>query len=242
MIHQEGRAVLDDNPHLLNMIYAQDRSFQDREDDWFNFVRDASDRLIKNFSQTLVESASPAKLFNIFATIGSGGSVYALLAPYFLVFGLYSKDRPLAQACLERLQRSQPVSRSKSPKVALFTDTFDHCNDVALTLQNQVLFAKDLHKNLHILTCGSKLAIDKQIDFAPFGHIEVPEYAELDLACPTFLEILRFCAENEFTHIHTSTPGPMGLAALATARILHLPIYGTLPYCFSSIRGSIDWR
>ncbi|MDZ7761044.1 MAG: hypothetical protein U5L00_12440 [Desulfovermiculus sp.] len=89
---------------------------QDRENDWFNFVREASDRLIKNFSQTLVESACQARLFNIFATIGSGGSVYALLAPYFLAFGLYSKDRSLAQACLERLQHAPSVTRSKSPE------------------------------------------------------------------------------------------------------------------------------
>ncbi len=244
MIHQEGRAILNNNPHLLGMIHDPDRTFQDRENDWFNFVRAASDRMIKNFSQTLVESASQARVFNIFATIGSGGSVYALLAPYFLAFGLYSKDRPLAQACLERLQGSQSVSQSKSPKVALFTDTFDQCNGVALTLQNQALLAKDLHKNLHILTCGSKLTMDKQIDFAPFGQIEVPEYAELDLACPSFLEILDFCADNDFTHIHTSTPGPMGLAALATARILHLPIYGTyhtsFPQYASELTGDPD--
>ncbi|MBS3778952.1 MAG: glycosyltransferase [Desulfovermiculus sp.] len=232
MIHKEGRAILNNNPHLLDMIHDPDRSFQDREDDWFNFVREASDRLIKNFSQTLVESASQARLFNIFATIGSGGSVYALLAPYFLAFGLYSKDRSLAQACLERLKHAPLVTRSQSPKVALFTDTFDQCNGVALTLQHQALLAKDLHKNLHILTCGSKMAMDKQVDFAPFGRIEVPEYTELDLACPSFLEILDFCAENDFTHIHTSTPGPMGLAALAAARILHLPIYGTYHTAF----------
>ncbi len=232
MIHQEGLAILNNNPHLLDMVHDPDRSFQDREDDWFNFVRAASDRLIKNFSQTLVESASQAKLFNIFATIGSGGSVYALLAPYFLAFGFYSKDRPLAQACLARLQNSPSTARSKSPKVALFTDTFDQCNGVAFSLQNQAQLAKDLHKDLYVLTCGSKLAMDKQIDFAPFGRIEVPEYSELDLACPSFLEILDFCAENDFTHIHTSTPGPMGLAALATARILHLPIYGTYHTAF----------
>ena len=232
MIHQEGRAILNNNPHLLDMVHDPDRSFQDRENDWFNFVRAASDRMIKNFSQTLMESASQARLFNIFSTIGSGGSIYAMLSPYFLAFGLFSKDRALARSCLEGLQGTPQTSRTRSCKVALFTDTFDQCNGVALTLQSQAHLAQDLDKELYILTCGSKLEMEKQVDFVPFGRIELPEYDELDLACPSFLEILDFCAEKDFTHIHTSTPGPMGLAALATARILHLPIYGTYHTAF----------
>jgi glycosyltransferase involved in cell wall biosynthesis len=39
--------------------------------------------------------------------------------------------------------------------------------------------------------------------------------------------MLDFCYENEFNHIHSATPGPIGLAALAIARILKLPISGT---------------
>jgi glycosyltransferase involved in cell wall biosynthesis len=41
------------------------------------------------------------------------------------------------------------------------------------------------------------------------------------------LEILDYCYNEAFTHIHAATPGPLGLAALAVARILKLPIVGT---------------
>jgi glycosyltransferase involved in cell wall biosynthesis len=39
--------------------------------------------------------------------------------------------------------------------------------------------------------------------------------------------MLDFCYQNNFTHIHSSTPGPIGLAALVIARILKIPINGT---------------
>jgi glycosyltransferase involved in cell wall biosynthesis len=52
-------------------------------------------------------------------------------------------------------------------------------------------------------------------------------YRELKLFYPPFLEMLNFCYENNFTHIHSATPGPIGIAALAIARILKLPINGT---------------
>ncbi len=244
MIRREGQAILDADPDLLILVHDSGLSLPERENKWFDFVRAASDRLIHNFSQTLVESASKARLFNIFQTIGSGGSVYALLAPYFFAFGLYSKDRPLARACLERLQGTPQARRNRSYKVALFTDTFDQCNGVALTLQSQANLAQNLDKELYILTCGSQLDLERQVNFVPFERIEVPEYPELDLACPSFLQVLDYCADNNFSHIHTSTPGPMGLAALAAARILHLPIYGTyhtsFPQYASKLTGDPD--
>jgi glycosyltransferase involved in cell wall biosynthesis len=39
--------------------------------------------------------------------------------------------------------------------------------------------------------------------------------------------MLNYCYEREITHIHAATPGPLGLAALAIARILKVPISGT---------------
>lgn len=39
--------------------------------------------------------------------------------------------------------------------------------------------------------------------------------------------MLNFCYEKQFTSIHSATPGPIGLAALAIARILKLPISDT---------------
>jgi glycosyltransferase involved in cell wall biosynthesis len=49
------------------------------------------------------------------------------------------------------------------------------------------------------------------------------------------------CYNEGYTHIHAETPGPVGLAALAVARILRLPFSGTyhtaLPQTFRSITG-----
>ena len=227
LIRREGQAILDANPGLREAVLDPDRSLPERENDWFEFVRTATDRLIHQFSQTLLQSASKARLFNIFQSIGSGGSVYALLAPYFFAFGLYSKDRPLARAALRHFVGQPEAMRSQPSKVALFSDTFDQCNGVALTLQAQAVLAEDLGKELYTLTCGSSQALPKQINFPAFERIAVPEYPELDLACPSLLQILDYCADSDFTHIHSSTPGPMGLAALAAAKILQLPIYGT---------------
>ncbi|NJL58695.1 MAG: glycosyltransferase family 1 protein [Desulfobacteraceae bacterium] len=64
-------------------------------------------------------------------------------------------------------------------------------------------------------------------NFSPIGSYDIPEYPELKLYYPPFLEMLDYCFENRFTHIHSATPGPVGLAALGIARILKLPFSGT---------------
>jgi glycosyltransferase involved in cell wall biosynthesis len=64
-------------------------------------------------------------------------------------------------------------------------------------------------------------------NFSPIGSYEISVYPEQKLFCPPVLEILDYCYNEAFTHIHSATPGPLGLAALAVARILKLPIVGT---------------
>ena len=68
---------------------------------------------------------------------------------------------------------------------------------------------------------------------------------------PPFLEMLNYCYEQEFTHIHTATPGPLGLAALAISKIMRIPLSGTyhtaLPQYALSLTGDggieeLAWR
>jgi glycosyltransferase involved in cell wall biosynthesis len=64
-------------------------------------------------------------------------------------------------------------------------------------------------------------------NFPPLATLELPEYPEMKLFHPPFLEMLHFCYQEDFTHLHAATPGPMGLAALAAARLLKLPLFAT---------------
>jgi glycosyltransferase involved in cell wall biosynthesis len=64
-------------------------------------------------------------------------------------------------------------------------------------------------------------------NFTPIGTFDLPEYPELKLYYPPLLKMLNYCYENNFTHIHSATPGPIGLAALAITKILKVPINGT---------------
>jgi glycosyltransferase involved in cell wall biosynthesis len=231
LLRHETHRLLQDAPQLLPDENGAEEGFQAREEKWFKFVNEASNRVMVHFADHLMDHLSGANVFNIFHTIGSAGGLYTLLAPYFFAFSLYNKDKILTEAIRQRFvpPESPASAKTRHIKVAHFTDTFYEVNGVALTLQQQVRSAQANAKELTIITSypdkdGDETGIH---NFKPIGVYELPEYPEQKVFYPPLLEMLSYCYEGGFTHIHIATPGPIGLAALAIAKILKLPLSGT---------------
>jgi glycosyltransferase involved in cell wall biosynthesis len=194
---------------------------------WFRFVDRISEKVLSQSADSILESVSGGNLFDIFHTIGSVGSLYTLLVPYFVAYSHFTKDRHKAETWRDRLKNKRRLPEDRLLKIAHFTDTFHDVNGVAKTLQMQLEIARRNNKQLQMITCGPEPEAYGTTNFTPIGTFEMPEYDGMKLYYPPPLKMLHYCYEGRFTHIHAATPGPMGLAALAIARILHLPLYGT---------------
>ncbi len=244
MIQKKGHALLSTNPRMQWILKHPRDWSMDKEDDWFRFVNDVSESLIQNIGDTILESFSKARLFNIFQTIGSAGSVYSLLSPYFLAFRLFTKDRKFAEKCHARCLGKTSATAPGATRMAFFTDTLYETNGVAHTLRMMLEAAQKHDKSLSVLTCNPEQQLTGQVNFAPIGSYQLPEYPQLKMYYPPVLEMLNHCCEHNFTHIHSSTPGPVGLAGLAIAKILEIPFYGTyhtaFPQYVSEITGDAD--
>ena len=198
---------------------------------WFDFVNQVSNQALINFANHAMNRLVGGNVFNIFHSIGSAGGLYGLLAPYFIAYAIFSKDRQFTHGVREHfgIPSRKSLGAADTVRVAHFTDTFDDTNGVALTLQQQVQVALRNGKPQQVITCNenpgaSRLGVKT---FRPIGIYELPEYQEQKLYYPPLLEMLRYCYEQGFTRIHSATPGPIGLAALVIARILKLPFCGT---------------
>ncbi len=228
--HEMGKLMWED-PDFRQIARSENGDGNRTAQNWFRFVNGVCNNVLRQFADHLFEHLSGANLFNIFHSIGSAGALYALLGPYFLSYSLFSKDRAFTQDLQEVLAKEKTMDSNppRAMKVGHFTDTYHEVNGVALTLQQQVRLASKSHKDLRVITCEA--LSDQEApgvrNFRPVGVCDLPEYPELKLAYPPFLEMLNYCYEEGFTHIHSATPGPVGLAALAIARILRLPISGT---------------
>ncbi len=224
---KEAREIIFSDPRLHEMSREDDNRPVRMEEIWYQFVNQLSERVLHQFADSILESLSGANLFDIFHSIGSVGSLYTMLAPYLLGYTLFTRDRQFCRDCHERFRKQGPAPARKRLKIAHFTDTYHEVNGVALTLRMQVEIARKNKKQLTLITCGPKADPARVVNFTPIGTSAMPEYPDLKLYYPPVLGMLNYCYEQDFTHIHSATPGPIGLAALAIARILKLPIYGT---------------
>jgi glycosyltransferase involved in cell wall biosynthesis len=231
LLRHESQKLLLSDSGFMSIAKQGSADGDDLDEKWFDFVHHISNRTLLHFLNPFMDQLSGANVFDIFSSIGSAGALYSLLAPYFLSFSLFARDREVAESI--RLRFAQKgVRQIQDPgrmKVAHFTDTYYEINGVAATLQQQVRIARQTGKNLTVVTCeeGSHPRVEGVRNFKPIGVHGMPGYPDQKLFYPPFLEMLRFCYCEKFTHLHSATPGPIGLAALAIAHILKLPIIGT---------------
>ncbi|MHC1725476.1 MAG: glycosyltransferase [Syntrophobacteraceae bacterium] len=227
LLRFEAQRLLQDDPSLMEIGRSSGGEIENSAERWFDFINQVSNKVLLHFWNSLLSQFSGANFFNIFQSLGSAGALYTVLAPYFLTFTLFSRDRVFSKSVLDRFTLDH--IGEKPVKIAHFTDTFYEINGVALTLHHQLELARQSGKALTVITCDSESRPDIEgvCNFEPIGFHGLPEYPEQKIFLPPFLEMLNYCYENEFTRIHVATPGPLGLAALAIGRIMKIPVSGT---------------
>jgi glycosyltransferase involved in cell wall biosynthesis len=127
-------------------------------------------------------------------------------------------------------------------KLVLVTDTFFEINGVSRTIRKMIVEAKRRGVDLTVVTCLGDAERDRHLKdpqvrawvesgqlkiFPSIVNLDFPEYDGLQIRFPPFLELLKFLQESGFTKMQISTPGTIGIAGLAAAKILQLETAAT---------------
>lgn len=200
----------------------------------FDFSKKLTNRTLEKTVTNLMENLTNGAFFSVINSFGALASLYTALGPYFAAYSLFARDKGFSREVVSNFCKDEDIPRQQCIRVAHFTDTFFEINGVATTLQQQASIARLKKKHLKIITCSDKSPelFGCVKVFAPVGCYQVPEYPDQALYIPPLLELLDYCYEKEFTHIHAATPGFMGLVAMVIARILDLPLHGTYHTAF----------
>jgi glycosyltransferase involved in cell wall biosynthesis len=151
----------------------------------------------------------------------------ALELPYLLAYRYHARDRRAAESFGAELGEPVPT---RSPRVALFTDTIDHVNGLGLGLRRLLAEAGRAGYELRVVSAGAgeRLAVDGD------GIVRVPsvydhrlaEYPELTWSIPHLPPIVRYLTEQSIDLVQCSTPGPIGLAGLIAGRLVGAKVIG----------------
>ncbi|NQU44035.1 glycosyltransferase family 1 protein, partial [bacterium] len=226
----EAEKLIKDDPQLMEIVREGSRHGGEMDTKWFEFVNQLSNKMLVEFGRRLVNRVSGGQIFDLFSSLGNAGALYALLAPYFVSFSLFSKQRRWSEEVLGHFAEGGASPENRSSSLALFTDTFRERNGVAAALRRNLAAALGQGKDLTILSIfpAAEPTVERGVHaFNPVGVLALPDQPDLKLPCPPFLQLLEHCYEQNFTLLHAATPGPMGLAALGIARVLRLPISGS---------------
>lgn len=233
LLLKEATRIIESDPGFSALARGERGADMDRE--WFRFVGRASDEILSSFLDRLLTSAVGADIFDVFSTIGTAGSLYALLVPYFVSFGLFARERSFSRSCA----RAFGHDAGAPWRMAHFTDTFEDINGVSWTIRQQLEQARARGKGMTVVTCGQGQDGPGLKTFEPVGSFTMPEYPELNLSYPPFLAMLEYSLELDPALILAATPGPVGLAALGISRILQIPIHGTYHTAFPQYVASL---
>lgn len=165
------------------------------------------------------------------------------LSPYLAAFRFQHKDEPFHRAVADRFPSARSL-RDKSSKVAWATDTLDEVNGVARTIDRVAALATRQGVPLTVITCESSrrrhgFGVER---FAPLWETPLPRYEELSLRVPPVLDLIEQFEREAYGRILVSTPGPVGLAAVAAGKLLGVPLaaihHTDFPRYVSALTGS----
>jgi len=172
-----------------------------------------------------IQQISTGKFLESIQTVIPLVPILAILSPYLHAFRL--PRREWLRETTRALSGEVP-SFLRNKKRAWFTDTLEDVNGVATTIRKMTAAGVAAGHDITVMTCRSEVA-DHGIplkNFAPIGEFELPEYELQRLSFPPVLQIFDHLATNGYSELIISTPGPLGLSALAAAKELGLRTVG----------------
>ena len=183
---------------------------------------------ISHLLDYFIKQLDSGNILNIFKPLSSLPTLYFLIVPYYISYFVFQNTKNFAK----EVYVDGGYGTNGSIKVAHFTDTFYEVNGVAVTLQQILKQVKKMEYDYNFITCSDHESILGGKVFKPLEIYDLPEYPELKLAYPPILDIVDYCFNEDFSHIHTATPGTVGLVGLLVAKLLNKPLYSTYHTAF----------
>lgn len=190
-------------------------------------VTKVAHQLIYKFSNTIGKKVRSGSIMGVLESLSSVGAIGLALTPFIAAFMAQHKgDRRLREFALAF--DKEGVLRRKDRRKAWVTDTFNDMNGVTRTIRTLATLAAEKGKDLTLVTSVKGYTEEPfpVKNFEPIGMWYMEEYSEQAFSFPPFMDVIKYFEEENFDEIIISTPGPLGITALAAAYILETPVTG----------------
>ena len=120
-------------------------------------------------------------------------------------------------------EKQKLSGRDRDPvRVALVADAVGGMHGVTHTLDE---IRERGVPGFEVEVIGTDMNVDRRL--SAVAEVDIPFYRGLKVGVPSPLAVVEALAEGRFGLVHVCSPGPAGVAAALTARILELPLVGS---------------
>src|SRR5213595_2389589 len=214
-------------PEVKAKLAAQLEGVHEPERRTFLMANMVAEQLTFRFFQKFVQEIGSGNMVESMQALSAIAPILVILTPYIYGFHSQAPSRKWLRSIFKELTGAVPIAL-QNRKRAWFTDTLEDVNGVATTIRKMTAAGAAAGKELIVVTSRSELQIDDIPikNFQPIGEFELPEYELQKLSFPPILQILDYIQRENFTEIIISTPGPIGLTGLLSAKLLTLQTSG----------------
>ncbi|MBN2231373.1 MAG: hypothetical protein JW781_00945 [Deltaproteobacteria bacterium] len=177
------------------------------------------------FFDGFVRRMRGGELLDSLQTIAALGPVAFSFAPYLAAFSTQHKDEAFHRQLAAHFESSRHLER-RSRRVALVGDYAPTLVDRALALAGTLTGLPDHDRQQYFLVTSAAGDLSAAAlpcrNFKPVAMFSYDRDEEPSAVFPPFLEVIRMLEQERFDEVMILTPGPMGITALAGARLLNI--------------------
>ena len=205
----------------------------------FTVVSRLADDVLEQHLTTLL-APGPLPFKQLLQSSFAVGMVHFLELPYFMAWHLQSRDRGVQAGLRQELvdgrggapgaagKAAAPAAQPAGPlRLAVLTDAAPGGDGAAYDL---AWAGRDAQAAVRVgilsLEPGAGRTPDRGGEIVAFRTLGELSAGGATLRIPPLLDVLDHLEESAAEALHVTGPGPMGLAGLAGARLLHLPVSG----------------
>jgi glycosyltransferase involved in cell wall biosynthesis len=206
------------------------------DDRIFLVVGTLLNRIFARYVRNIQKAGSENLVRTIKEVVALVASHVFVSLPYLMSFLTQSSD------CLVSRDVRRAFDLAQHQKVCLLTDTLFEVNGVSASIKR--MMRESIRRDIDFTVITSltveeqrRYLADAEIQtfiekgrlkiFTSVASLDFPEYEDLQVRFPPFLDLLKYLQESGFTKMQISTPGTIGIAGLFAAKALQMETAAT---------------
>jgi len=189
-------------------------------------VTGISDALAADATKELVAAATAFDVYGLFAALTDIGAAMTVASPLLFAADHFARQWDQVQRILKEWRATDLPGTLEH--LAVFSDSRDNIDGVASWCRRFMSQAEMAGRRVWFASCDEAAPLNSSYctasPIASVARFKVPLYPGFELVVPSLPGTVDRLWREGITHVELATPGPMGLAGLAAARLLRLPV------------------